>query len=91
MTSAPGTEPASHLHASALELLHKLTGNPGAHFHPGQFEAIEALVAHHRRALVIQRTGWGKSAVYFLSALLMRQAGSGVTLIVSPLLALMRG
>ncbi|MDT0189420.1 RecQ family ATP-dependent DNA helicase [Rothia terrae] len=90
MTSAPGTEPASHLHASALELLHKLTGNPGAHFHPGQFEAIEALVAHRRRALVIQRTGWGKSAVYFLSALLMRQAGSGVTLIVSPLLALMR-
>ncbi len=90
MTSVPGTEPANHLHASALELLHKLTGNPNANFHPGQFEAIEALVAQRRRALVIQRTGWGKSAVYFLSALLMRQAGSGVTLIVSPLLALMR-
>ncbi|ORC16545.1 recombinase RecQ [Rothia nasimurium] len=74
----------------AAELLHRLTGNPTAEFHPGQYEAIEALVKHRRRALVIQRTGWGKSAVYFISALLLRRAGSGPALIVSPLLALMR-
>ncbi|MEX3610566.1 RecQ family ATP-dependent DNA helicase [Rothia sp. LK2588] len=79
-----------HLHTEAQELLGKLTGNPAAQFHPGQFEAIEALVAQRRRALVIQRTGWGKSAVYFLAALLMRRRGAGPALIVSPLLALMR-
>ena len=45
---------------------------------------------HHRRALVVQRTGWGKSAVYFVSTLLLRAAGAGPTVIVSPLLALMR-
>lgn len=80
----------SALHSEALELLRKLTGNPKAIFHEGQFEAIEALVAERRRALVIQRTGWGKSAVYFIAALLMRRRGAGPALIVSPLLALMR-
>ena len=78
------------LRDEALTILRTLTGNPAAEFHPGQFEAIEALVAHHRRALVVQRTGWGKSAVYFIAALLQRRAGSGPALIVSPLLALMR-
>ena len=74
----------------ALAVLRDLTGRPDATFHPGQFEAIEALVARHERALVVQRTGWGKSAVYFIAALLQRRAGSGPALIVSPLLALMR-
>lgn len=78
------------LRDEAEAILSDLTGRPGATFHPGQFEAIEALVADHRRALVVQRTGWGKSAVYFISALLQRRAGSGPALIVSPLLALMR-
>ncbi|MDY6051583.1 MAG: RecQ family ATP-dependent DNA helicase [Rothia sp. (in: high G+C Gram-positive bacteria)] len=78
------------MRAEATELLGRLTGSTAATFHPGQFEAIEALVQERRRALVIQRTGWGKSAVYFLSALLLRQRGSGPALIVSPLLALMR-
>ena len=78
------------LYTQALGLLRQLTANPSAEFHEGQFEAIEALVAERSRALVIQRTGWGKSAVYFISALLMRRQGSGPTLIVSPLLALMR-
>ncbi len=73
-----------------MEILKSLTGSADADFHPGQYEAIEALVADHRRALVVQRTGWGKSAVYFISALLQRRAGSGPALIVSPLLALMR-
>jgi ATP-dependent DNA helicase RecQ len=55
-----------------------------------QWVAIEALVVQGRRALVVQRTGWGKSAVYFIAAKLLRAAGRGPTVIVSPLLALMR-
>ncbi|BCW04623.1 RecQ family ATP-dependent DNA helicase [Arthrobacter sp. NtRootA1] len=74
----------------ALACLRELVGHPEADFHDGQFEAIEALVDAGRRALVVQRTGWGKSAVYFVSSLLLRQRGAGPTLIVSPLLALMR-
>ncbi|MDO4916506.1 MAG: RecQ family ATP-dependent DNA helicase [Rothia sp. (in: high G+C Gram-positive bacteria)] len=80
----------SALHQEALELLRQLTANPATTFHEGQFEAIQVLVEQRRRALVIQRTGWGKSAVYFLAALLMRRRGAGPALIVSPLLALMR-
>src|SRR6476661_5826924 len=55
-----------------------------------QWRAIEALVADKRRALVVQRTGWGKSAVYFVATALLRERGAGPTVIVSPLLALMR-
>lgn len=74
----------------ALDVLRGLVGKPDADFHAGQFEAIAALVDSGRRALVVQRTGWGKSAVYFVSSLLLRRRGAGPTLIVSPLLALMR-
>lgn len=74
----------------ALDVLRELVGHPEAEFHDGQFEAIDALVDGGRRALVVQRTGWGKSAVYFVSSLLLRRRGAGPTLIVSPLLALMR-
>ncbi|MBG6085184.1 RecQ family ATP-dependent DNA helicase [Zhihengliuella flava] len=80
----------SALHGQALDVLRRLVGNPEAQFHDGQYEAIEALVAGGRRALVVQRTGWGKSAVYFVASLLLRSVGAGPTLIVSPLLALMR-
>ena len=55
-----------------------------------QWRAIEALAVGRRRALVVQRTGWGKSAVYFVATLLLRAEGAGPTVIVSPLLALMR-
>ena len=55
-----------------------------------QWTAIEALAADRRRVLVVQRTGWGKSAVYFVATALLRAQGSGPTVIVSPLLALMR-
>jgi len=55
-----------------------------------QWTAIEALAVDRRRALVVQKTGWGKSAVYFVATLLLREAGAGPTVIVSPLLALMR-
>ena len=78
------------LRTQATAILADLTGRADAAFHPGQYEAIEALVAHRRRALVVQRTGWGKSAVYFIAALLRRREGAGPALIVSPLLALMR-
>jgi ATP-dependent DNA helicase RecQ len=76
--------------AEALDALHALTGRSDAVFHDGQLEAITALVRDHRRALVVQRTGWGKSAVYFLATLLLRRRGAGPTVLVSPLLALMR-
>ena len=75
---------------AATRLLVELTGREDARLRDGQAEAIEALVADRRRALVVQRTGWGKSAVYFIAAKLMRQAGRGPSLIISPLLALMR-
>ena len=78
------------LHQQALSILQTLVGRDDAAFHEGQFEAIEALVSGGRRALVVQRTGWGKSAVYFVASLLLRAKGAGPTLIVSPLLALMR-
>ena len=75
---------------SALEILRTLVGRDDADFHDGQYEAIETLVDKRRRALVVQRTGWGKSAVYFVATLLLRQRGAGPTILVSPLLALMR-
>ena len=74
----------------ALEVLRALVGRDDADFHGGQYEAIEALVDDRRRALVVQRTGWGKSAVYFVATLLLRRRGAGPTVLVSPLLALMR-
>jgi ATP-dependent DNA helicase RecQ len=74
----------------ATTALRQLTGHDDAVFHDGQLEAIQALVDDRRRALVVQRTGWGKSAVYFIATLLLRQRGAGPTLLVSPLLALMR-
>jgi ATP-dependent DNA helicase RecQ len=58
--------------------------------HPEQLTAIQAVVADRRRVLVVQRTGWGKSAVYFLATRLLRDAGAGPTFLISPLLALMR-
>ena len=72
-----------------LELLHAIAG-PVAGFRTGQREAIEAVVAERRRVLLVQRTGWGKSAVYFIATRLLRDAGAEPTILVSPLLALMR-
>jgi ATP-dependent DNA helicase RecQ len=73
----------------AQALLEQLAG-PEATLRDDQWTAIEALVVHRKQALVVQRTGWGKSAVYFIGAKLLRAAGQGPTVIVSPLLALMR-
>src|SRR5213592_818531 len=73
----------------AEQHLQALAG-PDARLRDDQWTAIEALVRDRRRALVVQRTGWGKSAVYFVATALLRQEGAGPTVIVSPLLALMR-
>ena len=75
---------------AVLEALRKLTANPEATFHGGQREAIEALGLDHQRLVLVQRTGWGKSAVYFVATHLLREQGFGPTLLISPLLALMR-
>jgi ATP-dependent DNA helicase RecQ len=64
--------------------------NTDADFRDGQWEAIDALVNHRQKLLVVQRTGWGKSSVYFISTKIFRDRGMGPTIIVSPLLALMR-
>ena len=70
--------------------LRALVGRADAVLREDQWTAIEALAIDKRRALVVQRTGWGKSAVYFVATLLQREQGAGPTVIVSPLLALMR-
>src|SRR3954447_12386924 len=80
------------LRSQARAILSELVG-VDADFRGDQWEAIDALVAARRRALVVQRTGWGKSAVYFVATALLRRAETvpaGATVIVSPLLALMR-
>lgn len=74
----------------ALALLQKALVKSEAQFRPGQWEAVEALVARRSRLLVVQRTGWGKSLVYFLATRLLRERGAGPTLLISPLLSLMR-
>ncbi|MEU3340386.1 RecQ family ATP-dependent DNA helicase [Streptomyces sp. NPDC006668] len=82
----------AELRAAADAVLARLVGDTTgvARLREDQWRAIEALVADRRRALVVQRTGWGKSAVYFVATSLLRAMGSGPTVIVSPLLALMR-
>jgi ATP-dependent DNA helicase RecQ len=74
----------------ATELLKDLTGRRNADWRDGQLEAIRTIIEDRANALVVQRTGWGKSAVYLISTRLMRDAGGGPTVIVSPLVALMR-
>jgi ATP-dependent DNA helicase RecQ len=76
--------------ADALARLRALTDDEGAEFRDGQLEAIHDVAVDRARVLCVQRTGWGKSAVYFVATALLREAGAGPTLIVSPLLALMR-
>lgn len=74
----------------ALELLRLGTENPSAQFHDGQVKAIQHVIESRGRLLVVQKTGWGKSSVYFIAAKLLREAGRGPGLLISPLIALMR-
>ena len=93
MTPPPSTDlvdPAGlDLRVDAERVLQALAGAT-AQLREDQWTAIEALVVQARRALVVQRTGWGKSAVYFVSTALLRARGAGPTVLISPLLALMR-
>ena len=73
----------------ASRVLRDLAG-PEATLRADQLEAIRELAVNHRRVLLVQATGWGKSAVYWIATQLLRKAGAGPTLVVSPLLALMR-
>lgn len=77
-------------HTRALELLRESTGDPQAMFRNGQLEAIQHLLERRGPLLVVQRTGWGKSNVYFIAAKLLREQKAGPTIVISPLLALMR-
>jgi ATP-dependent DNA helicase RecQ len=74
----------------ALRLLQTALADPSAEFRDGQWEAIDRIVNHAEKLLIVQRTGWGKSSVYFISTRALRDEGRGPTIIVSPLLALMR-
>ncbi len=76
-------------HKHTLDLLRQMIGSE-KNFRPGQWEAIEAVAIKKARVLVVQRTGWGKSIVYFLATKLLREKGAGPTLLISPLLSLMR-
>lgn len=76
--------------ANAEQLLQTALTNPNVTFREGQWEAIDAIINKRQKLLVVQRTGWGKSSVYFISTRVFRDRGLGPTIIVSPLLALMR-
>jgi ATP-dependent DNA helicase RecQ len=73
----------------ATGYLYEMLGD-AAEFRPGQLDAILTVAEERGRVLLVQRTGWGKSAVYFIATRLLRDQGAGPTLLVSPLLALMR-
>ena len=75
--------------AKAESLLRQMLGADKS-FRDGQWEAIEAVAVRNQRLLVVQRTGWGKSIVYFITTKILRDRGSGPALLISPLLALMR-
>ena len=76
--------------SDARTLLVAALADPEAQFRQGQWEAIHAAAIRREKCLVIQRTGWGKSIVYFLATRILRDQGAGPTLVISPLLALMR-
>lgn len=69
----------------ALQLLRTSIGKPDANFHEDQWEAIDSLVNNRKKMLVVERTGWGKSSVYFIATRALRDSGYGTTVIISPL------
>ena len=84
-----GNLPRAMQNHEARALLQQMLG-PETEFRDGQWEAIDLAANRRQRVLVVQRTGWGKSIVYFLAAKILRDAGAGPTLLISPLLSLMR-
>ncbi len=83
-------EPVAYDAHRALELLRSGTTKDNAKFRKGQEEAVHHVVEGRGRLLVVQKTGWGKSFVYFIATKLLREAGAGPALLISPLLSLMR-
>jgi ATP-dependent DNA helicase RecQ len=81
---------SARMRDTCTQLLRAGCRDNAANFREGQIEAIEHLVEGHGRLLVVQKTGWGKSFVYFIATKLLRDRGHGPTMLVSPLLALMR-
>lgn len=90
MAISPVVFSNTELKNQARSLLQLALNNSQADFRDGQWEAIVSLVEERSKLLVVQRTGWGKSLVYFLATRLLRDRGTGPTLLISPLLALMR-
>jgi len=91
LTSTSGSPNAStSLKEKALQYLRQGLDTPAATFRDGQWEAIRDVVQDSKTVLLVRRTGWGKSMVYFLATRLLRDQGAGPTLLISPLLALMR-
>ena len=80
----------TYIHERALELLRIGSGRADAAFRDGQEDAIRHIVEGRGRLLVVQKTGWGKSFVYFIATKLLREGGNGPALLISPLLSLMR-
>jgi ATP-dependent DNA helicase RecQ len=78
------------MRTEALALLRQALRTGDAEFRQGQWEAVSALVQRQAKLLVVQRTGWGKSLIYFLATKFLRDQGAGCTLLISPLLSLMR-
>ena len=74
----------------ALELLRLGTQNPDTCFHDGQEDAIRHVVEGRGRLLVVQKTGWGKSFVYFIATKLLREQGVGPALLISPIASAIR-
>ena len=85
-----GDPPGDDFEQKATEHLIRLTGRPDAVFRGDQLEAIRATVQRRARQLLVQRTGWGKTAVYFIATRMLRDGGAGPTILITPLLALMR-
>ena len=87
---SPQHEEYTEDHRQAEQLIRTAVGRPDVRLRAGQWEAIDTLVNDKAKLLVVERTGWGKSSVYFISTRILRGRGRGPTLIISPLLALMR-
>lgn len=74
----------------ALHYLREALKDDNATFRDGQLDAVKSIVIDRKKLLVVQRTGWGKSIVYFLATKFLRESGAGPTIIISPLLSLIR-
>ena len=73
----------------ANNLIKQMLGDD-TEFRPGQYEAIESVINQGGKQLIVQKTGWGKSIIYFILTKIFRDTGKGPTLLISPLLSLMR-